>query len=400
MTALGAFFVVAIVVAGCGSSSSVSSSDVANIAGNPISKQAFNHWMYVAEKGNSVEDGGPVIVPTDPPNFTGCIAQIRAQIPTYKTTAAATLKSDCKELFTNLNAEVLDFLVKAYWYQGTAYKDGIKLTAKQLAAAYNTAAKQAFPTAAEKKEYLTETGQTNADLQFRLRVQTIFQKLLAKQVKKVTPAQIKAYYNSHLSTYGTPATRSIKLIETNSESTIDQAKSAVDSGQSWASVAKKYSTNTATKSTGGTVANVESGQYEAAVNKVIFAAPLNKLEGPIKGTFGYYLVEVTKITPATQQPLSKVSSEIKTTLTNSLDETAETKINAAEKKQWGAQTKCAAAYSMTDCAGYVAPKTTTTAAAATPTTADTATQTVATATSTVTTAGTETATTPSTTTTK
>jgi foldase protein PrsA len=369
ITALGAFFVMAITVAACGSSTSVSSSDVANIAGNPISKQAFNHWMYVAEKGNSVESGGPVIVPTDPPQFTSCIAQIRAQIPTYAKSPAATLKADCKELFTNLDSEVLDFLIKAYWYQGTAYQDGIRVTAAEQAKAFKTAQKQTFPTATQYTAFLAETGETRQDIDFRLRVNTVFQKLISKNVPKITAATIQKYYAAHASQFGTPETRSVKIIQTTSEANIQKALSAVKSGQSWAAVAKQYSTNTATKDTGGVVANLQAGQEEAAVSKVIFAAPLNQLEGPVKGTFGYYLVEVTKITPATTMSLAKATPEIKSALTQQNDSAAQTKINTAVKKQWGAKTKCAALYSMADCVGYKAPATTTTAAAATPTTA-------------------------------
>jgi foldase protein PrsA len=399
LTALGAFFVIAVVVAACGSSStSVPSADVAEVAGNPISTQAINHWMYVAEKGNSVEDGGPVIVPTDPPNFNGCITQIRQQIPTYKTTAAKTLRADCKELFTNLNSEVMDFLIKAYWYQATAHTDGIKITQAELNKAYAAAQKQTFPTTAEYKAFLAETGETKQDIAFRLRVNTVFQKLIAKQTPKITPALISKYYTSHASSFGTPESRNVEIIQNSSKAKIDAAEAALKAGQSWATVAKTYSTNTATKSTGGVIKDLQSGQEEAAVSKVIFAAPLNKLEGPVKGTFGYYLVEVTKVTPSTKTSLAKATAQIKSTLTSQYQTAAETKINAAVKKQWGAKTKCKAAYSMTDCAGYKAPVTTTTAAAATPTTADTGT-TAATSTAATTTPATATTTTPATSTT-
>ena len=295
ITALCALVLTAILVGACGSSSSVSSSDVANVAGNPISKQAFNHWMYVAEKGNSVESGSAVIVPTDPPNFTGCIAQIRKQIATYAKTPAATLKADCKELFTNLDSEVLDFLIKAYWYQGTAYTDKIKITAAELTKAFTAAKKQTFPTTAQYKAFLSETGETRQDIDFRLRVNTVFQKLIAKRVPKITTAAVQKYYTAHATEFGTPETRTIKIIQTTSQANIAKAEAAVKSGTSWASVAKQYSTNTATKSTGGVQSNVQSGQLEAAVSKVVFSAPVNALKGPIKGTFGYYLIEVESL---------------------------------------------------------------------------------------------------------
>ncbi len=326
------------------------------MAGNPITIRAFDHWMYVAEKGNAEEDGGPVIVPTDPPQFNGCIKQVREQIATYAKTPAATLRKDCKELFTQLSSQVMDFLIKAYWYQATAYKDGITITKAELAKAFAAAKKQSFPTTAEYKEFLAETGET---IDFRLRVNTIYQKLLNKHIPKLTPAVIDKYYKAHATQFGTPQSRDILLIQTTSKSKIEAAEAALKSGESFATVAKQYSTNTASKDDGGVVKNVENGQEEAAVNKVIFAAGVGKLKGPIKGTFGYYLVKVTKIVPATKVSLAKATPEIKELLNGEYDTKAEDAVNAAAKKAWQKSTKCAAVYSMADCAGYKAPVTTT-----------------------------------------
>ena len=78
--ALGAFFVLAAAVAGCGSGEPGNS--VADVAGNPITTQAFNHWMYVAAKSQAAQSpGSPVIVANDPPKFTKCVAQVRKQVP-------------------------------------------------------------------------------------------------------------------------------------------------------------------------------------------------------------------------------------------------------------------------------------------------------------------------------
>ena len=74
-----------------------------------------------------------MIVPEDPPNFTKCIAQVKQQIPSLKKTADKTLKADCKQLFTSLSGQVMDFLIKAYWYQADAHKLGIKVTDAQVA---------------------------------------------------------------------------------------------------------------------------------------------------------------------------------------------------------------------------------------------------------------------------
>src|ERR1700722_12844368 len=102
--ALGAFFVlIAVAVSACGSG--MPGNSVAVVAGNPITTQAFNHWMFVAAKEQAAQSPGqPVIVPNDPPDFTKCVAQVKAEIPTLAKTATKTLKTDCSRVFTSLSS--------------------------------------------------------------------------------------------------------------------------------------------------------------------------------------------------------------------------------------------------------------------------------------------------------
>jgi foldase protein PrsA len=357
--ALGAFFVlVAVAVSACGSG--IPGNSVAVVAGNPISVKAFNHWMYVDAKGQAASSPGqPVIVPNDPPNFTACIAQARAQIPTLKKTPAKTLKADCKQLFTSLSSQVMDFLIKAYWYQGTAHKLGIKLTDAQVQAALTKAKAGQFKTAAQFQAFLKESGQTAQDIGYRVRVNQIFMKLTARHPTAVTPAKIAAYYAAHKSQFGTPETRNMRIVLAKSAAQAATAKSALQHGQSWNAVAKKYSTDPTTKNKGGVLNRVTAGQQDAALSKAAFAAPANKLLGPVKGQFGYYVVEVTKINPATQKSLAASTALIKQTLTGQLQQAAQTAVDSTAKKEWLSKTTCRSSYAMADCKGYKAPKTNT-----------------------------------------
>ena len=92
--ALGAFFVLALLLAACGSSSSIPGNAVANVDGTPITKAAFDRWLQISAK-SAAASGAPVVVP-DPPNYTNCIAGLRKQLRAAKvrvTDAAAMLGS-------------------------------------------------------------------------------------------------------------------------------------------------------------------------------------------------------------------------------------------------------------------------------------------------------------------
>jgi foldase protein PrsA len=364
LLALGAFFVIAVALAGCGSS--VSGNAVANVAGNPISQEAFNHWMYVAAKSQAAQNPGqPVIVPNDPPNFNACIAQVKKEIPSLAKTKATTLRTDCKQLFTSLSSQVLDFLIKSYWYQADAAKMGIKVTDAEVQKAFTTAKKAQFPTASGYNTFLSQTGQTTQDVIFRFRINEILQKLSAKHSTAVTPAAIEAYYNSHKSQFGSQETRNMKIVLAKTQADANAAKKALESGQSWATVVKKYSTDPTTKSTGGVLNGVNKSQEDAALSNAAFSAPANKLTGPVKGQFGYYVFEVTKITPSTQQTLAEATPMIKQQLASQSQTSAQTAVDNKAKKDWLSQTTCRAAYAMADCKGYKAPKTATTSGTAT-----------------------------------
>jgi foldase protein PrsA len=358
--ALSAFFVVAVAVSACGSG--VPGDSVAEMAGNPVSTAAFNHWMYVAAKGNASQSpGAPVIVPNDPPTFKSCVAQVRKQIPSLAKTSDKTLEGECSQLFTSLGSQVMDFLIKAYWYQAEATRLGIKVSDAEVQSAFQTAKKQQFQTDQQFQTFLTQSGQTLQDILFRVRVNEIFKKLLAKHTTTVTPAAIQAYYTAHPSQFGTPETRNIRIVRTNTLAAANAAKAALERGQSWTVVAKQYSVDQTTKNQGGLLTGVTKGSEDAALDTAAFAAVKNKVLGPVHGTFGYYVFEVTAIKPSTQQSLSSATPAITQILQQSAQSSAQTAVDAQAKKQWLAKTTCRSEYAMADCTGYKPPKTTTTA---------------------------------------
>jgi foldase protein PrsA len=343
------------------------------VAGNPISLRALKHWMYVDEKSqSSQEEGEPVIVPEDPPNFTKCIAQVRAGIPQLKKASDKTIRSECQQLFTSLSGQVFDFLIKGYWYQGTAHKQGINLTQAQLNQAIAKAKKQSgIKTDKEYKQFLSSSGYTAQDIAFRIRVSTIYNKLLKQHPTSVSNAEVAQYYQAHKSSYGSAEKLNLRIVLAKTQAKANAAKSALASGQSWDAVAKKYSIDPTTKDKGGLLTGVTANEEDQALSKAAFAAPLNKLEGPVKGQFGYYVFEVLKKTPATQESLKQATPAIKSTLKQQKEKAAETAVNNLVTGQWKSQTVCAKLWAMADCSNYVKPKTTS-ASATTPATTGTA----------------------------
>ncbi|MHB8658325.1 MAG: peptidylprolyl isomerase [Solirubrobacteraceae bacterium] len=356
--ALGAFFVLALSLSACGSG--IAGNSVADVAGNPVTVQAFDHWMFVAAKGNSSQSpGAPVIVPNDPPSFKNCIAQVRKQIPSLAKTSDRQVRSDCSQLFTSLGSQVMDFLIKAYWYQAEAARLHLTVSDAQVQKVFLAARQRQFPTSAAFQTFLTQTGQTMQDILFRVRVNQIFKDLLARHSTAVTSTQISAYFASHHSQFGTPEARNLRIVRTNSLRQATAALAALRARQSWQAVAKKYSVDTTTKNRGGLLTGVTKGQEEQALDKVAFSAPRGKVKGPIHGTFGYYVVEVLSIKPGTEQTLAQSTPVIRQLLTGQAQTGAQGAVDKLAKKHWLKQTKCRPAFAMADCSGYKPPRTST-----------------------------------------
>jgi foldase protein PrsA len=254
----------------------------------------------------------------------------------------------------------MDFLIKAYWYQADAAKLNVKVTDAEVQKTFTSAKNQQFPSAAGFNNFLKQTGQTLPDILFRFRINAIVQKLVAKHASTVTPAQIQAFYNSHSSQFGTPESRNLRVILAKTQADAVAAKKALSSGQSWSKVAKKYSTDPTTKNNGGQLNGVTKQQADAALAQAAFSAPTGKLLGPVKGQFGYYVFEVTHITPGTHQSLAQATPLIRQQLTTQNSQNAQTAVDNHAKKDWLSQTTCRSQYAMADCKGYKAPKTATT----------------------------------------
>ncbi len=351
-------------VSACGSS--IPGDSVAVVAGNPITKQTLAHWEYVAAEGEAQSDpGSPVIIP-DPPTFAKCIAALKKIAPS--TISVSELKTACSSQY----AQTMEYLIRADWLQGQAAAEKIKVTPAEVEKTFTTAKNQEFKTAAAFQAFLTETGQTPADILYRFRISLLSTKL-------ATPAAIKAYYKAHAASYSTPERRNIRIILTKTASQALAAKAAIASHHSWQSTAKRYSIDTATRNTGGLLTDVVNGEEPSALNAAVFAAPHLTLLGPIKSPFGYYVAEVTDIVPAATKSLAAETASIKSTLAS------DALSSPPWSSRWKKKTTCRTGFAIPDCSGYTAPKTSTTATSSTTSTTTTPTTTTTTPTTTTTT---------------
>jgi foldase protein PrsA len=308
-----------------------------------------------------------------PPTYAACVNQKRKTTPKpakgQPKVTDAQLKAQCKQEYNSLRDQVMQLLVSFEWIEGEAKAKGIKVSDKEVKASFDKQKKQAFPKDADFQKFLKDSGQTEGDILKRVRLDTLSNKIREKVTKgkdKVTDAQIAAYYNKNKQRFAQPERRDLRIVLTKNKAKAEQAKKAIQSGQSFKSVAKKYSIDQASKAQGGKLPAVAKGQQEKALDTAIFAAKKGQLTGPVKTQFGYYVFEVTKITEATQQTLDQAKATIKQTLASQNQQKSLDSFVKSFRKRWKAKTDCREGYRTQDCKN--APKATPTPTATAPAT--------------------------------
>jgi foldase protein PrsA len=187
---------------------------------------------------------------------------------------------------------------------------------------------------------------------YQQRASLLEQKITQKVTKgkdKVSNAQVQQYYEKNRSRFAQPERRDLRIVLTKTKARAQAAKAALAGGQSWTSVAKQYSIDEQSKNSGGKLPSVSQGSQEKAFDTAIFKAKKGQTVGPVKTQFGWYVFEVTKITPKDQQTLRESSASIKQILAQENQRKALETFGKDYRDRWKNATKCRDGYVTQDC---------------------------------------------------
>ena len=93
------------------------------------------------------------------------------------------------------------------WIEGEAKEQGIKVTDAEVKKSFEAQKKQSFPKEADYQKFLKDSGQTEADILQRVRLDLLSNKIRDKVIKgkdKVTDAQISDFYNKNKDRFAQP----------------------------------------------------------------------------------------------------------------------------------------------------------------------------------------------------
>ncbi len=334
---------------GCGND--VPTGAVAKVGDSVISKSEFDKWFKTASSGQA--QAGQTAAP-DPPDFTACVAA-KAKTPVPKgqpkpTTAA--LKKQCKTEYDTLKREVMQFLIQAEWVEQEADKQNVKVSDAEVKRSFADQKKASFPTDKAYQQFLKTSGMSEEDILFRVKLDQLQQKLtqkITKSATKISDEDVKEYYDKNQKRFAQPERRDLLIVLTKTEAKANEAKAALESGEDFKAVAKKYSIDEASKAQGGKLPAVAKGQQEKALDTAVFSAKKGPVEGPVKTQFGWYVFQVTKITPASQQSQSQATETIKNLLRSQRQQKTLDDWIKNFREDYKSNTQCASDYEVAEC---------------------------------------------------
>src|SRR6266849_6641457 len=267
-----------LVVAGCGgtSTATLSSNDAAVVGSKAITKDQFQSLMDRAK--------------------TSYVAQKRP-FPKPGSTE-----------YEQLKGQAVTFLIQRAEFAQEADAMGIKITDDQVNKRIDQLKKQFYGGSEQRYEKtLKQQGLTQDQAKEEVLAQLISEALF----KKVTEAQVTAYYNSHKSQYGQPETRDVRHILVAKKALADSIYAQLKAGANFAKLAKKYSKDPGSASNGGKL-TISKGQTVPAFDKTAFSLKKGELSAPIHTQYGYHIIQaLSDIKAAKTTSLAKVESSIK-----------------------------------------------------------------------------------------
>ncbi len=252
-----------------------------------------------------------------------------------------------------LERQLAQQLIEAEWIEQETAKRGIGVSAAEQRRAFEEqrrSERSAFPSPALQRQYLEATGATDLAERNPIRIGLLQRKLFA-QVSSGSPteAAIERHYARHRRRYAQLERRDVQLVQTRTKRRVLAARAALEGGESWKAVTKRFSIDTRGRQHRANLIAVTTDDLEPALGRAVFSARRGQLVGPVKTASGWYLVEVARIIPGRQPSLAEARGVIRDTLAGELRTRAVGRLWKRLRREYSAKTVCGAGLRLPDC---------------------------------------------------
>ena len=240
-------------------------------------------------------------------------------------------------------ARAMESLIKAEWIRQEAEARDLTVTDAELQRAIEQGRKTGFLS----QENLEKAGLTLQELVPTIRDGQLEIKVnnqLTEGSTSVSAQDIAGYYRQNKAELIVSERRDLRLVLATTKARADAARAALDDGQSWTVVARRYSIHPS-RDKGGKVPDVRMREGQGGLVAAVFRAKEGALVGPVKESRSWAVFLVEKIKPPFHATLEQARDEIRELLRTRRRQQA----LAAFEKKYRAQTTCAPGYTVARC---------------------------------------------------
>jgi foldase protein PrsA len=356
-------------IAGCGDN--LSPSAVARVGDEPIEKSEFDHWLATAAAsqqaalapGGAQDAAAPV-----PPEFNDCVATKQEQASALEQAGGAQpatpsedeLRDQCEQEYELLKEQVMQFLIQAEAIEQEAEERDLSVSDEEVTSRLDDLKQQSFRSDEEYQRFLESSGMTEEDLLFRIRIDLLIAEIrddVLAEEEEVSDEEVAAYYeeNQDQPPIGQPEQREVRVVVTRNEEQATNAREALEEGDDFDAVAKKFSIDPASKNRGGKL-TLQQGAEEEELDEAVFSAKVGELTGPVETPLGFYVFEVSDVRPGSTQTLEQSREAIVEILKTEQEQEALTEFQEQFDDEVREETVCAEEFTIVSCSNGPEPE--------------------------------------------
>ena len=224
-------------------------------------------------------------------------------------------KDDVYNLLADQNgAAAVDTLITEKIIDKEAEKEDIKITAKQVNQELDDL-KEQYGGEDTFNQTLEASGVSLSSLKEDIKKNKEIEELLRPSIK-ITEKEMKEYFNENKDSFAQAAQVKASHILVDDEKTAKEMKEKLDKGEDFATLAKKYSTDTATSESGGELGYFEEGTMTDEFDKKAFSMKKGEISDPVKTDYGYHIIKVEDVKEAKQASYKDSKAQVKEAIFN------------------------------------------------------------------------------------
>lgn len=245
-------------------------------------------------------------------------------------------------------SEALGFLIRWIWIKKEARRRGVELAVRELRVAVAGRMRQ-FPSHREFRRYLEEAGMSREQFRARIARDALFAKLMNKaySVAAVSRGDIERFYRRHLSEFGSPPTRDLRIVVTKSRVAAARARDAIESGERWGNVVRRFTVD-ASRRVDGRV-SIDTRNVLQRLRMAVFGADLGHIVGPVDISGSWWVFRVERHHPARRLSLAEATPRIRLSIRSAREQLALDRMTEFLTRRYRRHTVCHNGYTAPEC---------------------------------------------------